>query len=137
MPRTTVKTKFTGEVLDALRKAKIIGVRSGTEHKFTGVWPVIVGDRLFARSWNDKPTGWFQAFKKEPFGTLQVGNFEIPVEAKVVRGARVRDSITRAYAEKFTTKASQKWVDGFAEPEREANTIELTPRQPDRSKKVL
>ena len=128
MPRTTAKTKFTGEVLEELRKAKIIGVRSGSEHKFTGVWPVIIGDRLFARSWNDKPTGWFRAFKKEPLGTLQVGKSEIPMEAKVVRGARLRESVTRAYAEKYNTKASQIWVDGFAEPEREANTIEFIPR---------
>jgi len=52
---------FAAEVVEALRKAKILGVRSGTAHRFTGVWVVVVDDRVFVRSWNDKPTGWFQA----------------------------------------------------------------------------
>ncbi len=58
--------KFSAKIVEALRNAKIIGVRSGTEHRYTGVWVVVVGNRVFARSWSDKPTGWFRAFKKEP-----------------------------------------------------------------------
>ena len=83
---------------------------------------------MFARSWSDKPAGWFRAFKKEPAGTLQVGEREIAVRGKVVRGARVLDAVTAAFAEKYDTKGSQKWVEGFAEPERVVNTIEFVPR---------
>ena len=46
---------------------------------------------------------------------------------KPVRSERMRKAVTAAYAEKYATKASQKWVQGFAEPAREANTLELTP----------
>ena len=66
--------------------------------------------------------------KKEPAGKLQVGEREIAVRGKVVRGARVLDAVTAAFAEKYDTKASQKWVEGFAEPERVVNTIEFVPR---------
>jgi len=83
---------------------------------------------VFSRSRSDKPTGWFRAFKKEPAGTLQVSAREIAVQGKVVRGARVLDAVTAAFAEKYNTKGSQKWVEGFAEPERVVNTIEFVPR---------
>ena len=105
-----------------------MGVRSGTEHKFTGVWIVVVEGRIFARSWSDKPTGWFRAFKKQPSGTIQAGDLEIPVTGKLVRSARLRDAVTAAFGEKYPTKGSKKWVDGFAEPARVLTTIEFVPR---------
>ena len=114
--------------VEALHKAKILGVRAGTEHRYTGVWVVVVEHRVFARSWSDKPTGWFRAFKEEPNGTIQVGDREIPVRGKPVRSARIRDAVTGAFAEKYNTKGSQKWVEGFAEPERLLTTIEFVPR---------
>ena len=118
---------FTNDVVEAARNAKIIGVRAGTEHRYTGVWVVAVGDRIFARSWNDKPTGWFRAFKKEPSGTIQIDELEITVRAKFVRSARIRDAVTAAFAEKYNTKGSQKWVEGFKEPERVLTTLEFVP----------
>ena len=118
---------FTDDVIEELRKAKILGVRSGTSHRYTAVWVVVVDDRVFARSWSDKPTGWFQAFKKEPTGTIQAGDLEIPVRAKVVRSARIRDAVTAAFGEKYPTKGSKKWVEGFAEPARVLTTMEFVP----------
>jgi hypothetical protein len=116
---------FTDDIVEALRKAKILGVRSGTAHRYTGVWVVVVEDRVFVRSWNDKSTGWFRAFKKDPAGSIQVGDLELAVRGKPVRSARVRDAVTAAYAEKYPTKGSQKWVEGFADPSRVINTLEL------------
>ena len=118
---------FAKDVVEAFRSAKIIGVRAGTEHRYTGVWVVVVDGRVFARSWNDKPTGWFQAFRKESSGMVQVGDLELPVRGKVVRSARLRDAVTVAYAEKYPTKGSRKWVEGFAETGRVVNTIEFIP----------
>ncbi len=114
--------------VEALHKAKILGVRAGSEHRYTGVWVVVFEDRVFARSWNDKPTGWFRAFKEEPNGTIQVGDREIPVRGKPVRSARIRDAVTAAFAEKYNTKGSRKWVEGFAEPERVLTTLEFVPQ---------
>jgi len=118
---------FGDDVVELLRSAKILGVRAGTEHRYTGVWVVVVEGRVFTRSWNDKPTGWFRAFKKQSTGTIQVNKLEIPVRAKLPRSARIRDAVTKAFAEKYNTKGSQKWVEGFAEPDRVANTLEFIP----------
>ena len=118
---------FADVIVEAARNAKILGVRAGTEHRYTGVWVVVVEDRVFVRSWNDKPTGWFRAFKKEPTGTIQIGKLEIAVRGKPVRSARIRDAVTAAFAEKYNTKGSLKWVEGFAEPERVLTTLEFVP----------
>jgi hypothetical protein len=118
---------FAADIVEAFRKAKIMGVRAGSEHRYTGVWVVVVDGRVLARSWNDKPTGWFQAFRKQASGMVQVGDMEIPVRGKVVRNARMRNAVTVALAEKYPTKGSRKWVEGFAEPARVANTIEFIP----------
>jgi hypothetical protein len=120
---------FSKPALAALDAAKILGVRSGTEHRFTGVWVVVVNGRVFARSWNDKPTGWHRAFVEEPRGTLQVPNGrEIPVRAKAVRADGLLDAIDEAYGEKYNTPASRKWVHGFSQARRRKTTTEFVPR---------
>ena len=53
--------RFSKPVLDLLADAVLVGLRAGTEHRFTGVWVVVVKGRVFVRSWNDKATGWRQA----------------------------------------------------------------------------
>jgi len=120
-------TTFADAMVDTLNDAKILGVRAGTEHRYTGVWVVVVEGRVFVRSWNDKPTGWFRAFVSQSSGTIQVGKLEIPVRAKRPRSARIRDAVTRAFAEKYNTKGSQRWVMGFAEHARVLTTLEFIP----------
>jgi hypothetical protein len=127
-PVVAAKSKrqtFDDAIVEAARNAKILGVRAGTEHRYSGVWVVVVDDRVFARSWYDKPTGWFRAFKKEPHGTIQIGKLEVPVRGKPVRSTRIRDAVTVAFAEKYNTKGSQVWVKGFAELARVLNTLEF------------
>ena len=128
-PARAAARGFSKPVLASLAAAKILGVRAGTEHRFTGVWVVVTDGRVFVRSWNDKPTGWYRAFLDEPLGTVQApGGPEIRVRAKKVRGERLLDTIDAAYAEKYDTPASLKWVRGFKEDRRRATTLELTPR---------
>jgi hypothetical protein len=125
--RLSKNATFPPAIIEALSKARILGVRAGTEHRYTGVWVVVVERRAFVRSWNDKPTGWFRAFRKQPEGTIQVDELEIPVRARIVRSGRIRDAVTSAFGEKYPTKGSRRWVEGFAEPERVINTLELFP----------
>jgi hypothetical protein len=124
---START-FSKPVIGALEAAPIIGVRSGTDHRFTGVWVVVVNGRVFARSWSDKPTGWFRAFEEEPRGAIQIpGGRQIRIRARTVRGERLLDAIRDAYAAKYQTPGSRKWVRGFERPKRRATTIEFLP----------
>lgn len=120
---------FSKPALAALDAAKIIGVRAGTEHRFTGVWVVVVKGRVFVRSWNDKPAGWHRAFVDEPLGVIQAPNGrEFRVRARKVRGEGLLDAIDEAYGEKYNTPASRKWVHGFAQSRRRGTTTEFMPR---------
>src|SRR5262245_27171981 len=40
-PDMTAARRFSGPVLEELAKAKILGVRAGTEHRYPGVWVVV------------------------------------------------------------------------------------------------
>src|SRR5512145_1572030 len=110
MQRVTKRERFDDAIVEAARNAKIVGVRAGTEHRYTGVWVVVVEGRVFVRSWNDTPTGWFRAFRNQPSGMLQLAKLEIRVRGKPVRSSRLRDAVTRAFGEKYSTKGSQQWV---------------------------
>jgi hypothetical protein len=126
----TAARRFPGPAVEELDKAKIIGVRAGDEHRYTGVWVVVVEGRAFVRSWNDKPTGWYRAFLAEPLGSIQLAGREIAIRARQLRSERLRDAVTQAYAGKYNTKASEVWVRGFAELTRAATTLELLPAEP-------
>jgi hypothetical protein len=126
MPPTSAR--FSARRLAVFADARILGVRSGTEHRYTSIWVVVVDGRVFVRSWNDKPSGWYRAFLAEPRGSVTVGDTEILVRAAPVRSVRIRRAVSEAYAEKYPTKGSVRWVRGFAEPAREVNTLEILPR---------
>ena len=120
--------RFSRPMLDLLAGAKIVGLRAGAEHRFTGVWVVVVRGRVFVRSWNDKPTGWRRAFAAEPRGTLQVLDRQLRVRAKAARGESVLAAVDQAYRGKYRSPADLKWVRGFHAKRRRATTTELVPR---------
>ena len=122
--------RFSRAVVDAADAAKIMGIKAGakSDHKFTGVWPVVVSGRVYARSWTLKKEGWYRSFLEDPLGLLQVGDRELRVRAIPVRSERARDKVEDAYAAKYATKASQKYVRGFRTARRREATMEFVPR---------
>jgi hypothetical protein len=126
--RTNAPRRFSKARLARLHDTKIVGIRSGSEHRFTFVWVVVVRERVFIRSWNDKPRGWFRAFQGEPRGAMKIGDREVAIRARPARGERLMESIERGYAEKYTTPASLRYVRGFRTPRRRKATMEVTPR---------
>ena len=120
--------RFPGTVLERITASKILGVRAGSEHRFTGVWVVVVKGRVFVRPWNDKADGWHRALLHARRGTIQIPTREIPVRARTVRGKLLLDAIDDAYGEKYNTRASQKWVRGFRLHRRRLTTTEFLPR---------
>ena len=125
-----MKGKLARAVVEAIDKSKIIGIRAGTksDHKFTGVWPVVVNGRVYARSWTQKRSGWYHAFVDDPLGILQIGERQIRVRAVPALGERIRDAVEQAYAEKYNTPASQKYVRGFRTRRRRDTTTEFVKR---------
>ena len=122
--------RLSGPVIAAADAAGIMGIRAGAAsvHRFVGVWPIVVGGRLFARSWTLTKGGWYRTFLDDPIGVIQVGDREVRVRARPVRSERLRDAIEIGYATKYDTKASQKYVRGFRAPRRREATVEFVPR---------
>jgi len=100
--------------------------RSG--HRFIGIWAVVVDGRVFARSWTQKPGGWYRTLLDDPLGTMQVGERQFRIRAGRARGKRIRDAVERAYAKKYPTPGSVKYVRGFRTPRRRETTMEFLPR---------
>jgi hypothetical protein len=119
---------FSKQRLATINETKMIGIRSGRTHRFTFVWVVVVDGRVFIRSWNDKPTGWFRAFLETPLGTMKLADREVAIRARKVRGERRMKAIERAYGAKYTTPASLLYVRGFRTARRRNATVEISPR---------
>jgi hypothetical protein len=117
-------------VVTAIDASSILGVRAGatSTHRFVGIWPIVIDGRVYGRSWSLKPSGWYHTFKDDPLGAIQIGTRIVRVRAVPVRSEKLRDAVEAAYAEKYPTPGSRKYVKGFrTKPRREA-TIEFLPR---------
>ena len=122
--------RLPGSIVAAIDASKIIGVRAGARsaHRFIGIWAVVVGGRVFARSWTRKPGGWYRAFLTDPLGAIAVGTREIRICAVRRRGVRLWTAIEQAYAAKYSTPGSVKYVRGFRTRRRRETTLEFVPR---------
>jgi hypothetical protein len=120
--------RFSDDLLALFRKSKILGIRAGTQpHRFIGLWVVVVEDRVFVRSWSVLPNGWYQAFRKEPRGTVQIGDQEIPIRAVPTRSERLKEAVDRAYQEKYNTPGALQYVRDLRRAKSKATTTELVP----------
>ena len=120
--------RFPPALVASLDKSKILGIRAGTEHRFIGIWVVVVDGRVFVKSWTIKSHGWYRAFEKDPLGAIQVGTRTVRIRARSVSSKALLDAVEAAYAAKDNTPGSIKYVEGFKTPERRKTTTELSPR---------
>ena len=127
--KTAGLRRLPPSIVAAVDRSPIIGVRAGarSRHRFTGVWAVVVGGRVFARSWTRKVDGWFSTFLTDPSGAIQVGERTVRVHAVRRTGARLWAAVEQAYAAKYHTPASMKYVRGFRTRGRRETTVEFVP----------
>jgi len=120
--------RFPKEIVEAIRDAKILGIRAGAKpHRVTGIWAVVVEGRVFVRSYTLKPRSWWRTFREEPRGIIEVNAKQIKVRPVFTRSERLKKLVDRAYAEKFPTPGSRVFVEGFREKKRRDTTTELAP----------
>jgi hypothetical protein len=122
--------RLSSPLVAAIDESKILGVRAGnrSDHRFIGIWAVVVNGRVFARSWSQKADGWYRTFLEDPLGTIQVGKRRVRIRAARAQGKRLRDAVERAYAKKYPTPGSAKFVRGFRTKPRRDTTLEFLPR---------
>jgi len=120
---------FEPQILERIRKEKILGIRAGREstHRVIGIWAVVVEGRVFARSWSRKLRSWWRVFLEDPHGSLFVGDQEIPVRTVQTRSERLKDLVSQAYREKYNTPGSIQFVRDMSGKESRDTTTELVP----------
>lgn len=120
--------RFPADVVAAIHKGKILGLRAGTQpHRFIGIWAVVVEGRVFVRSWSLKPRSWYRTFLEEPQGTINIDGREIDVRAVRTRSERLNAAVDRAYLEKYKTPGSIQYARDLGSEKSRATTTELVP----------
>ena len=120
--------RFPPHVVRALDASKALRIRAGSApHRFIGIWVVVARGRVFVRSWELAETGWYHTLRREAVGEIQVGTRTLPISARAIRSESVLRGVDAAYAAKYSTPGSVKYVRGFRRGPRRASTTELLP----------
>ena len=126
--RSSTARRFGPEVIAKLTAGQYLRIRAGMgDHKFIGIWVVVVEGRAFVRSWSIKPRSWYRTFLEEPRGAIVVDGEEIEVRARRVTSERLNALIDRAYLDKYNTKGSLKYARDLGTAKSRATTTELVP----------
>ncbi|HWP82218.1 MAG TPA: DUF2255 family protein [Bacteroidota bacterium] len=120
-------TRFSKPILATLEQSKILGIRVGSNHRFIGIWVVVVERRVFVRSWALKPDGWYNTLLKEPQATIDVNGRRLRVRSIRTKSERLKSAVDGAYKRKYNTPGSFAYVRGFSRPKRRNTTLELVP----------
>ena len=93
------RRRLPRSIVASIDTSKILGVRAGkgSDHRFIGIWVVVLDGRVFVRSWSRKAGGWYRTFLEDPVGAIQVGAREVPVRAVRVRRQALLIAVEAAY----------------------------------------
>ena len=122
--------KFSKAFLKCISETQITSVRVGKgRDKFTGIWMVVVKDRIFGRSYYGAERSWYTALLSEGNGDIKCGKEIVPVKGVKPKDIKtITKAINKAYEKKYLIKTfNKKWTDGLAEPERVARTMDFIP----------
>ena len=121
--------RFPDDILAAIRKEKIVGIRAGKDstHRVIGIWAVVVEGRVFVRSWSMKPRSWWRTFLEDPYGIIVVGKKEISIRAIQTRSERLKDLVSAAYKEKYNKPGDIQFVRDMSRKPSRDTTTELVP----------
>ena len=122
--------KFPKAFLKCIKETQITSVRVGKgREKFTGIWMVVVKDRIFGRSYYGAERSWYTAFLNGDNGDIRCKKEILPIKGSKPSDLNaITKAINKAYEKKYLVAAfNKKWVDGLCEPERVARTMEFVP----------
>jgi hypothetical protein len=122
--------RFPDSVIEAIRGCQVLGIRAGhAPHRIIGIWAVVVDRRVFVRSWSLRPRSWYRTFLDDPSGIIEIGGRQFAIRAVRTRSDRVKDAVSRAYVEKYSTPAALKYARDLGRAKSRATTTELVPAQ--------
>ena len=107
------------EIINYLKANTLVGIKGGIERdKFTEIWMVNVGDRIFSRSWNRSDKSWFTEIKNTGIAQIKFGESIINVKGfKINLNDDINHKIDRAYLEKYIQPENIEYAKGITQPE--------------------
>ena len=95
---------FPSEFLQFLDENTLVEIKSGNHRtKFTEIWMIRFGKRVFARSWNKNVNGWMNDFLINNGGQIKYGEKVLNVTVKKIdKTDKINEDISNAYLNKYT-----------------------------------
>ncbi len=122
------RSRFSAGLIDALGRAKIIGLRVGlSPHRSIGLWVVVVQGRVFVRSWGATRTDGFRNPWTNLPEYLTIGSRRLRVRLIRTRSDQLKTAVDLAYREKYKTPGSARFVRDMARVRSRDSTTELVP----------
>lgn len=102
-------------------------IKAGPQReRFTPIWVVRVGQRVFARSWNKSESGWFGSLQQTGVGQLQYGDTILSIRARQLPADdAVHAEIDAAYLSRYTQPENVPYAQGISQPEYAQYTMEF------------
>jgi len=119
------RATFDADVLDALRRRKEVGIRTGRNQRPVTIWIVVVDDAVFVRSVRGPQGKWYIAARADGEATLVIDQRELPVRVTPAPDPADVAAVSRAILSKYATSPyAQMMVSDEIVP----TTLRLDPR---------
>lgn len=119
---------FPQDVYQYLQEHTLVGIKGGQKREqFLEIWMVVVGKRVFARSWKKSEKSWFTAFLSEGVGQIQYGDEVVDVIGRQVNreDLALNDQINQAYLAKYIQEHNRPYALGMTQEEYRDYTMEF------------
>src|SRR5262245_11880292 len=95
--------KFSKAFLECISETQITSVRIGKgRDKFTGIWMVVVKDRIFGRSYYGAERSWYSALLNGDDGDIKCAKEVVPIKGKKPADLdTINKAINKAYEKKY------------------------------------
>lgn len=114
-------------LIECIKKNKPVEIRVGEgREKFTKIWVVNVGDRLFARSWDFSAKSWYHTFLVSGKGELKCGDKIFKVKGFIPKDlTSVNPRVSSAYLAKYDEGENSYYARKLTQSEHDKTTIEF------------
>ena len=118
---------FPSEFLQFLDENTLVEIKSGNHRtKFTEIWMIRIGKRVFARSWNKNVNGWMNYFLINNGGQIKYGEKVLNVTVKKIdKTDKINEDISKAYLNKYTQEYNIDYAKGISQIEYFDFTLEF------------
>ncbi len=118
---------FSDEFLQFLDENTLVEIKSGNHRtKFTEIWMIRIGKRVFARSWNRNVKGWMHDFLINNGGQIKYGQKVLNVTVrKIDKTDKINKDISKAYLNKYTQEYNLEYAKGISQKEYYDFTLEF------------